>query len=88
MSFKKNGHLKIEGCSDADYVGSKDDRLSTSGYCTYLGGNLVTWRSKKQHTIARSSTKTEYRAMARTATQMIGVKNLLEELGFTYNLHC
>ncbi|KAG6397645.1 hypothetical protein SASPL_143815 [Salvia splendens] len=81
LLFKKNGHLKIEGYSDADYAGSKSDRNSTSGCCTYLGGNLVTRRSKKQHTVARSSAEAECIAMAHTATEMIGVKNLLGELG-------
>ncbi|KAL0452932.1 UNVERIFIED_CONTAM: Retrovirus-related Pol polyprotein from transposon RE2 [Sesamum latifolium] len=47
LLFKRHGHVKIEAYSDADYAGSKDDRKSTSGYCTYVGGNLVTWRSKK-----------------------------------------
>ncbi|XP_047945657.1 secreted RxLR effector protein 161-like [Salvia hispanica] len=92
LLFKKNGHLNIEGYSDADYAGSKSDRKSTSGYCTYLGGNLITWRSKKQHTVARSSAEAEYRAMAHTVTEMIGVKNLLGELGFTFKeplpMHC
>ncbi|XP_042056507.1 secreted RxLR effector protein 161-like [Salvia splendens] len=92
LLFKKNGHLKIEGYSDADNAGSKSDRKSTYVYCTYLGGNLVTWRSKKQHIVARSSAEAEYRVMAHTATEMIEVKNLLGELRFTFNeplpMHC
>ncbi|KAL0323461.1 UNVERIFIED_CONTAM: Retrovirus-related Pol polyprotein from transposon RE2 [Sesamum angustifolium] len=40
LLFKRHGHVKIEAYSDADYAGSKDDRKSTSGYCTYVGGNL------------------------------------------------
>ncbi|KAL0370961.1 UNVERIFIED_CONTAM: Retrovirus-related Pol polyprotein from transposon RE2 [Sesamum angustifolium] len=59
LLFKQHGHVKIEAYSDADYAGSKD-RKSTSGYCTYVGGNLVTWRSKKQTTVARSSAQAEY----------------------------
>ncbi|KAL0342967.1 UNVERIFIED_CONTAM: Retrovirus-related Pol polyprotein from transposon RE1 [Sesamum angustifolium] len=42
LLFKRHGHVKIETYSDADYAGAKDDRKSTSGYCTYVGGNLVT----------------------------------------------
>ena len=45
--FKGNNELTIEAYTDADYVGSSVDRRSTSSYCTFLGGNLVTWRSKK-----------------------------------------
>ena len=45
--FKKNNILALEAYTDADYAGSIVDRRSTTGYCTFLGGNLVTWRSKK-----------------------------------------
>ena len=58
--FKRNGGLVLEAYTDADYARSIVDRKSTSGYCTFLGGNLVTWRSKKQNVVARSSAKAEY----------------------------
>ena len=51
----------------------------------YVGGNLITWHSKKQTNVARSSAEAEYRAMAHTVSEMLWLKNLLEELGFTYN---
>ena len=43
--------MTLEVYTNADYAGSVDDRRSTSGYCTFLGGNLVTWRSKKIKTL-------------------------------------
>ena len=58
--FKRNGGLVLESYTDADYAGSIVDRRSTSGYYTFLGGNLVTWRSKKQNVVARSSAEAEF----------------------------
>ncbi|CAL8168114.1 unnamed protein product [Prunus armeniaca] len=55
LMFSKHGHLNIDGYSDADWAGNVTDRKSTSGYFTFVGGNLVTWRSKKQNVVALSS---------------------------------
>ena len=48
LLYKANGHLWVEAYIDADWAGSPSDRKSTTGYCTFLGGNLVTWRSKNK----------------------------------------
>lgn len=50
--FRKNNHHEIEGYTNADWARSIDDRRSTSGYFIFVGENLVTWRSKKQHVLA------------------------------------
>ncbi|RVW37258.1 Retrovirus-related Pol polyprotein from transposon RE1 [Vitis vinifera] len=56
--FTKNvDHQSIEVCTDVDWVGVVDDRRSTSGYFSFVGGNLVTWKSKKQNVVARSVQK-------------------------------
>lgn len=62
--FKRNGNTTLEGYTDADYAGLIVDRRSTTWYCTFLGGNLVTWRSKKQNVVALSSVEPEFRVMA------------------------
>ncbi|CAL8997528.1 unnamed protein product [Prunus brigantina] len=61
LMYSKQGHLDVIGYTDADWAGSQTDRRSTSGYFTFVGGNLVTWRSKKQNVVARSSAEAEYR---------------------------
>ncbi|WJZ91854.1 hypothetical protein VitviT2T_010894 [Vitis vinifera] len=61
--FAKNvNHQSIEVYTDADWVGAVNDRRSTSGYFTFVGGNLATWKSKKQNVVARSSAEAEFRA--------------------------
>ncbi|GJS24011.1 putative ribonuclease H-like domain-containing protein [Tanacetum coccineum] len=58
--FKLNGHLETQLYTDADWARDKGDRRSTSGYFTLVGGNLVTWRSKKQKVMALSSAEAEF----------------------------
>ncbi|XP_028059561.1 uncharacterized protein LOC114263251 [Camellia sinensis] len=64
LYFSKHGHLSVEAFTDADWVGSVTDKRSTSEYYTFVGGNLFTWRSKKQNVVTRSSAEAEFRAMA------------------------
>lgn len=96
LLYRKNsssqGGLTVEGYADADWAGFPFDRRSTSGYCTFVGSHLVTWKSKKQSVVARSSAEAEYRAMALVAQQLIWIKILLSEMGFPITrpmeLHC
>ncbi|RDY13853.1 putative mitochondrial protein, partial [Mucuna pruriens] len=62
--YKMNEYAILEAYTDADYVGPVTDRRSTIGYCTFLGGNLVTWRSKKQNVMTWSSVEVEFQATA------------------------
>ena len=83
--FSNHGNLKIEGYTNANWAGSKDDRRSTSGYFTFVGGNLVTWRSKKQPVVARSSAEAEFRGMTLGVCELLWVKNVLSDLDFKLN---
>ncbi|XP_070004814.1 secreted RxLR effector protein 161-like [Nicotiana sylvestris] len=80
LLFEDRSHEQIVGYSDADWAGSPFDRRSTSGYCILVGGNLVSWKSKKQNVVARSSTEAECRAIAMVTCELIWIKQLLKEL--------
>ncbi|GKA95735.1 ribonuclease H-like domain-containing protein [Tanacetum coccineum] len=66
--------------SDADWAGCPTTRRSTSGYCIFLGNNLLSWSSKRQPTISRSSAETEYRGVANAVAETCWLRNLLREL--------
>ena len=76
LLFSKNNYFRVEAYTDVDWAGSIIDRRSTSRYCIFVGGNLVTWRSKKQHVVAWSSAEAKFRAMALG----MWLKGLLREL--------
>ena len=59
------------------------DRRSTSRYCSFVSGNLVTWRSKKQNVVARSSAEAEFRVVAHGICEIMWIRRLLEELKMT-----
>jgi len=82
LLFSPHDHLKIEAYTHANWAGSITIRRYTSGYCTFVGGNLVTWRSKKQSVVARSSAEAEFRAMAQGVCETLWFKILLMEVGF------
>ncbi|KAL6335920.1 hypothetical protein AAG906_003545 [Vitis piasezkii] len=92
LMFSENVHLNIEGYMNADWAGNILDRNSTSGYFTFMGGNLVTWRSKKQKVVALSSAEVEFRDMAKGLCELLWLRSLLIEVDFppssTMNLLC
>lgn len=75
----------LHAYSDADYGRYKVDRKSTSGTCQFLRNMLISWFSKKQASIALSTTEAEYMAVASCCTQLLWIKQQLHDFGL--NLH-
>ncbi|KAK6145621.1 hypothetical protein DH2020_022441 [Rehmannia glutinosa] len=70
--FQHVSPFTLECYADTDWTSCVDDRRSTSGFCVFLGLNIISWSSKKQHVVARSSTESEYRALALATTEVVG----------------
>ncbi|CAN6693356.1 unnamed protein product [Malus baccata var. baccata] len=66
--------------SDADWAADLNTRRSITGYVVYLGNNPVSWQSKKQSSVSRSSTEAEYKALAHTAADVAWVRGILKDL--------
>ncbi|KAM2530612.1 hypothetical protein PS1_028457 [Malus domestica] len=81
LIFRKHGHMEVKGYTDADWAGNITDRRSTSGYFTFVAGNLVTWRSKKQNVVARSTAEAKYCGMAHGICELLWLKILLTKIG-------
>ncbi|CAN6716976.1 unnamed protein product [Malus baccata var. baccata] len=69
IQFSK-GDLDLHAFSDADWVGDPKNRRSTTGFVVYLGSNPISWSSKKQNTVSKSSTEAEYLDIFFTATEI------------------
>ena len=82
MLYENRGQTQIVGYCDVDWTGSPANRHSTSRYCVFIGGNLVSWKSKKQDVVTRSSAEAEYRAMALATCELIWLRHLLQKLRF------
>ncbi|WZZ37809.1 hypothetical protein YC2023_034068 [Brassica napus] len=68
---------------DSDYGGCQETKRFTTGFCTILGSNLVSWSAKRQYSVSRSSTEAEYRALAETAQEVTWISQLLRDLNIS-----
>jgi len=80
LLLRPSSQSELTVYSDADWVGCPDTRKSTSGYAVFLGDNLVSWSSKRQNTVSRSSAEAEYRAVANGVAEATWLRQLLLEL--------
>jgi len=70
----------LQGFSDADWTGCADTRCSVTGWCMFLGDAFISWKSKKQSRVSKSSTESEYRAMSSACSKIVWLRGLLDEL--------
>ena len=80
LFFRKQELRTIEVYTDASWGGAHPDRRSTSGYCSYVWGNLVTWKSQKQRVVSKSSAEAELRALAQGIMEELWLKRVLCEI--------
>lgn len=80
LHIRKSPGRALIAYSDADWAGCPDTRRSTSGYCVYYGDNLISWSSKRQVTVSRSSAEAEYRGVACAVAECCWLRQLLAEL--------
>jgi len=83
LMYSASSELCLNGFSDADWGTCKDSRRSVTGFCIYLGTSLITWKSKKQSVVSRSSTESEYRSLAQATCEIIWLQQLLKDLHVT-----
>ena len=81
--FTKNEYFQsVDAYTNADWDGAVDDRSSTSRYFTFVGGNLVTWRSKIHNIVSQSSAEDEFRGMTLGVCESLCLRILLKDLGY------
>ncbi|KAE8692073.1 hypothetical protein F3Y22_tig00110860pilonHSYRG00043 [Hibiscus syriacus] len=83
LQLSRDSSSTLLGYSDADWAGCPVTRCSTTGYTVYFGQSLISWCSKKQTIVARSSAEVEYRALASVAAELSWALQLLRELHIT-----
>ena len=82
LFFSAGSSLQLAGYSDADWAGCPNTRRSITGWCMFLGSSLISWKSKKQDRVSKSSTESEYRAMSAACSEITWLRGLLAELSF------
>ena len=78
--IKPSTNIQLYAFIDANWAGCLDDRRSQSGHCLYLGPNLISWSSKKQATVSKSSTESEYCGISYATAEVTWIQSLLKEL--------
>ncbi|XP_028058009.1 uncharacterized protein LOC114261891 [Camellia sinensis] len=86
LHYSSRSVLLLCADSDADWAGDPTDHCSTTGFCFFLGDSLICWRNKKQTLVSRSSTESEYHALADTAQELLWLHWLPLDMGVTFSI--
>ncbi|XP_038904394.1 secreted RxLR effector protein 161-like [Benincasa hispida] len=71
LYFQPSPNLQVSTYYNANWASNLDDRKSVVTYYTFVGNNIVSWSSRKQTVVARSSTESEYRALAHATSEVL-----------------
>ncbi|GKD43781.1 hypothetical protein Tco_1268426 [Tanacetum coccineum] len=92
IHIARTSGMFLNAYSDVDWAKCIITRKSVTGYCVFLNNSLVSWKSKKQNTLSKSSTEAEYKALASLTSEVIWILKILKDLQIEkllpVSLHC